>query len=201
MKNVAIVELVNRQIARLVSFPEGVVLTKGSYVRIARMPGGGLVGELLTETMLLDDKAYYELSEYINPPGSEGKYRATAKIEFADKAFGEEKVDHPRRVLRDQHNKYYGVVGTSAEIKDEVGVDLFVGDVVHLFDVNRGYIGKKFVVKGEDDDKAFVMGIKGCCMMTIDGKLGLGYTIRRYKSHTQVGEGEEYAGIRMVTEQ
>lgn len=104
--------------------------------------------------------------------------------------------DSYRDILEGSLWNHYGNVGEPARFKDELGVDLFVGDVVHLFDADGEYIGKKFVVK-DRDGKAFVMGIKDACLQS-SGKIGFGFTIYRYKHHEQVKDGEEYAKVRMV---
>lgn len=196
MKNAAIVSVESKCSTRVASFPEGVSLRKGSFVRVAFGEKEEYVGKLLTDTMTLDESAYTSLCEYINPFGSKIDIRATAEIQMTDTPFEVVEMKLTERFLEGPLEKHYGKVGEPAGFKDKLGIDLFVGDVVHLFDKEGEYIAKKFVVKDEDG-KAFVMGFKSACVQSA-GKIGLGFTIHRYKHHEQVEDGEEYAKVRMV---
>lgn len=199
MKNAAIANLEGEHCTRVVSLPEGVNLPKDSLVRIAWGKNKEGVGKLLTGTMELNEGAYSELCKYINPCGTEIEFCAIAEVQRFDKPFEVVEMKPPKRFLEGPLEKNYGNVGEPADIKDNLGIDLFVGDVVHLFDAVGEYIGKKFVVKDEGG-KAFVMGIKGACVQS-GGKIGLGFTIHRHKHHEQVEDGEEYAKVRMVSKE
>lgn len=199
MKNAAIVSVEGKSSTRVVSFPEGVSLQGGSFVRVAFGEKGKYVGKLMTNTMVLNEGAYSELCKYINPCGTEIEFCAIAEVQRFDKPFEVVETKPPKRFLEGPLEKNYGNVGEPAGIKDKLGIDLFVGDVVHLFDADGEYIAKKFVVKDEGG-KAFVMGIKGACVQS-GGKIGLGFTIHRYKHHEQVEDGEEYAKVRMVSKE
>ena len=196
MKNAAIVSVEGKSTTRVVSFPEGVSLRGGSFVRVAFGEKGEYVGKLLTNTMVLNESAYSELCKYINPCGTEIEFCAIAEVQRFDKPFAVVETKLYGRFLEGPLERHYGKVGEPAGLKDKLGTDLFVGDVVHLFDADGEHIGKKFVVKDEGG-KAFVMGIKGACVQS-SGKIGLGFTVHRYKHHEQVGDGEEYAKVRMV---
>ena len=196
MKNAAIVNVESKWSTRVVSFPEGVSLQKGSFVRVAFGEKEEYVGRLMTDTMTLDESAYTSLCEYINPLGPKSDIRATAEIQMTDTPFEVVETKLYGRFLEGSLGTHYGKVGEPVGLKDELGTDLFVGDVVHLFDADGEYIGKRFVVK-DRDGKAFVMGIKGACLQS-SGKIGSGLTVYRYKHHEQVKDGEEYAKVRMV---
>ncbi len=196
MKNAAIVNVESKCSTRVASFPEGVSLRKGSFVRVAFGEKEEYVGKLLTDTMTLDESAYTSLCEHINPLGSKIDIRATAEIQMTDTPFEVVETKPYGRFLEGSLGTHYGKVGEPAGLKDKLGTDLFVGDVVHLFDADGNYIGKKFVVK-DRGGKAFVMGIKDACLQS-SGKIGSGFTVYRYKHHEQVKNGEEYATVRMV---
>ena len=196
MKNAAIVNVESKCSTRVASFPEGVSLRKESFVRVAFGEKEEYVGKLLTDTMTLDESAYTSLCEHINPFGSKIDIRATAEIQMTDTPFEVVETKPYGRFLEGLLEKHYGKVGEPAGLKDKLGTDLFVGDVVRLFDADGKYIGKKFVVK-DRGGKAFVMGIKGACLQS-SGKIGSGFTVYRYKHHEQVKNGEEYATVRMV---
>ena len=196
MKNAAIVSVEGKSSTRVVSFPEGVSLQGGSFVRVAFGEKGEYVGKLLTNTMVLNEGAYSELCKYVNPCGTEIEFCAIAEVQRYDKPFEVVETKPYGRFLEGPLGKHYGKVGEPAGLKDKLGTDLFVGDVVNLFDADGEYIGKKFVVK-DRDGKAFVMGIKGACSQS-RGKVGLGFMIHRYKHHEQVKDGEEYAKVRMA---
>lgn len=196
MKNAAIVSVESKCSTRVASFPEGANLRKGSFVRVAFGEKEEYVGKLLTDTMTLDESAYTSLCEHINPLGSKIDIRATAEIQMTDKPFEVAETKSSKRFLEGPFGKHYGNVGETSGLKDEMGIDLFVGDVVHLFDADGEYIAKKFVVK-DRGGKAFVMGIKSSCVQS-SGKIDLGFTIHRCKRHEQVEDGEEYAKVRMV---
>lgn len=196
MKNAAIVSVEGKSSTRVVSFPEGVSLQGGSFVRVAFGEKGKYVGKLLTNTMALNEGAYSELCKYINPCGTEIEFCAIAEVQRFDKPFEVAETKPPKRFLEGPLEANYGNVGEPAGFKDKLGVDLRVGDVVHLLDKGGEYIGKKFVVK-DGDGKAFVMGIKSACMRP-GGKIGMGFGIHLCKRHEQVEDGEAYAGIRMV---
>ena len=196
MKNAAIVNVEGKSSTRVVSFPEGVSLRGGSFVRVAFGKKGNYVGKLLTNTMVLNEGAYSELCEYINPCGTEIEFCAIAEVQRSDKPFEAVETNLPERFLEGPIEKHYGNVGEPAGFKDKLGIDLFVGDVVNLFDADGEYIGKRFVVNDEGGE-AFVMGIKGACLQS-SGKIGSGFTVYRYKHHEQVKNGEEYATVRMV---
>ena len=199
MKNAAIVSVEGKSSTRVVSFPEGVSLRGGSFVRVAFGEKGEYVGKLLTNTMVLNESAYSELCKYINPCGTEIEFCAIAEVQRFDKPFEVVETKPSGRFLEGSLWNHYGNVGEPAGFKDELGVYLFVGDVVHLFGAKGEYIGKRFVVKDEDG-KAFVMGIKNACVQS-GGKIGLGFTIHRYKHYEQVEDGEEYAKVRMVSKE
>lgn len=199
MKNAAIVSVEGKSSTRVVSFPEGVSLQGGSFVRVAFGEKGEYVGKLLTDTMALNEGAYSELCKYINPCGTSIDFCAIAEVQRSDKPFEVVETKPPKRFLEGPFEKNYGEVGEPAGFKDKLGVDLCVGDVVHLFDEGGEYIGKKFVVK-DGDGKAFVMGIQGACMRS-DGKIGMGFRIHLCKRHEQVEDGEEYAKVRMVSKE
>lgn len=200
MKNAAIVNVESkcstRGSTRVVSFPEGMSLRKGTFVRVAFGEKEEYVGKLLTDTMTLDESAYTSLCEHINPLGSKIDIRAAAEIQMTDKPFEVVETNLPERFLEGPFENHYGNVGEPAGFKDKLGVDLFVGDVVHLFDADGEYIGKRFVVKDEDGE-AFVMGIKSACIRP-GGKTGMGFDVHLYKRHERVPGGEEYGGVRMV---
>ena len=196
MKNAAIVSVEGKSSTRVVSFPEGASLHGGSFVRVAFGEKGEYVGKLMTNTMVLNEGAYSELCEYINPCGTEIEFCAIAEVQRFDKPFEVVETKPYERFLEGSLGTHYGKVGEPVGLKDKLGTDLFVGDVVHLFDADGEHIGKRFVVK-DRDGKAFVMGIKGACLQS-SGKIGLGFTIYRYKHHEQVKDGEEYAKVRMV---
>lgn len=199
MKNAAIVSVEGKSSTRVVSFPEGASLQGGSFVKVAFGGKGEYVGKLQTGTMVLNEGAYSELCKYINPCGTEIEFCAIAEVQWFDKPFEVVETKPPKRFLKGHLGKNYGEVGEPAGFKDKAGVDLRVGDVVHLFDEGGEYIGRKFVVK-DDDGKAFVMGIKGACMRP-DGKIGMGFRIHLCKRHEQVEDGEEYAKVRMVSKE
>lgn len=199
MKTAAIVNVESKCSTRVASFPEGVSLRKGSFVRVAFGEKEECVGKLLTDTMTLDERAYTSLCEYINPLGSKIDIRATAEIQMTDKPFEVAETKSSKRFLEGPFGKHYGNVGEISGFNDKMGVGLFVGDVVHLFGADGTYIGKKFVVKDEDGE-VFIMGIKGACGQS-SGKIGLGFTIHRCKHHEQVEDGECYANVRMVSKE
>lgn len=199
MKNAAIVSVESKCSTRVASFPEGANLRKGSFVRVAFEEKEEYVGKLLTDTMALDESTYTSLCEYINPFGSKIDIRATAEIQMTDKPFEAVEMKPPKRFLEGHLGVNHGNVGESSGFKDKMGIDLFVGDVVHLFDADGEYIGKRFVVKDEDGE-AFVMGIRSACVQS-SGKIGRGFTIHRYKHYERVKDGENYSGIRMVSKE
>lgn len=196
MKNAAIVNVEGKSSTRVVSFPEGVSLRGGSFVRVAFEKNGNYVGKLLTNTMVLNEGAYSELCEYINPCGKEIEICAIAEVQRYDKPFEVVETNLPERFLEGPIEKHYGNVGEPAGFKDKLGIDLFVGDVVNLFDADGEYIGKRFVVKDEGGE-AFVMGIKSACIRP-GGKTGMGFDFHLYKRHERVLDGEDYGGVRMV---
>lgn len=118
-------------------------------------------------------------------PDDEFNFKTGAQIAF-DRVFQPEpeKKEPEKLRLFDGDGNFYGIVGTPTKYKDVYGRPLFVGDIV---EVENSFFPLHFVC--EDDDDAFIYGIKNAC----DPNTG---TIRDWKVQlvtpfTEVKDGTE----------
>jgi hypothetical protein len=120
-------------------------------------------------------------------PDDEFNFKTGATIAF-DRAFQPEPEKKEPKKLRlfSVAGKCYGTVGNPTRYKDINGRPLFVGDIVEL---ENAINPKQFVC--EDEDGAFICGIKNSCNI----ELGVicGWTVRLATPFTEVKDGTKVA--------
>ena len=94
------------------------------------------------------------------------------------------------KLISEQNGSHYGNMGESTGLKDSLGVELFVGDVVKVFENGRE-IKETFIVK--NDGKCFVMGLKAQTLAD-----DLGFKTQKIKSYEDVVNDEQYGVIKAV---
>lgn len=93
--------------------------------------------------------------------------------------------------------KNYGYIGEAADFTDVILRDLYVGDIVELYDVkNREWVGKHFVCK--KDGKGFVMSVAASKFKDgVSTNLGK-WRIKKVKSYKDLKHGETLGIIKVV---
>lgn len=108
------------------------------------------------------------------------------ELKPGDKIHGDyievvEVPEEPKKKLEILKGKeHYGIVGTPTKMKDCRGAQLFVGDRVKICSNYTPYDGKYLRLVVEDDQKQFVMGIKGSCNADT-GKIADNWRIEKVK--------------------
>lgn len=103
----------------------------------------------------------------------------------------------------DNNGKNSGEIGKGTKYTDAVGRKLFVGDVVEHFS-NRGESYGDTIIVDEyltylKATKQFVMGIEMCCNDKT-GEINDGWKLIKKRSFSDVKNGEEFYGIKYITE-
>ena len=196
MKNVVIAHCDDYVIANDVAdVPEGVTLKSGDKVMV-KSEGKDYECQCLTDSFTVSEDAYKAITFYFRNPDVR-EVAVVGKVERKVVPFGSASLPERKRVLRGPNGMSYGEVGKPTCFKDKIGIELKVGDVVHLFDSSGNYANKEFVVCPEDLGRAFVMGIQSCGPTEIDGLLEGGWTIHLHKSFVKVLTGTAYGGVTM----
>lgn len=199
MKNVAIVFSSDSDVGEnIISIPEGCVVENGDLV-MAKVAGKDIVCECLTSNFAASEETVVALRKYFKRDDC-AEPKALGRVEQSVAPFRKLEKKHVGRVIRDKRGEHYGFVGHPAGFKDKLGIDLFVGDVVHLFDCEGAYRGKKFIVKPDAHKRCFVMGVAGAGPTKKIGELEHGWTIHRFKSFEKVTGNEEFDNLRVVPE-
>ena len=133
---------------------------------------------------------------------AEAKCHPDDKFDFAigaklacDRLLEEKKEPELKPYLQNEpHNRFYGYIGETTNIKDIFGRQLRVGDTVHIIHERMGLNGERVVVKL--DNISFVRGIEANCYDT--GEIASEWKICRCRRHEEIKDGEIIDGITYI---
>lgn len=95
--------------------------------------------------------------------------------------------------------KVFGYIGDPTPLKDAIGRELKIGDIVELYDKERSYVNECVVCYDAEEKKAYVMGILSSCKE--NGTIRDGWKIILKRKYEEVANGENVRGFKYIKEE
>ena len=139
---------------------------------------------LLTEEIEKNEKLIEELQKQINDYKEE--------LKKLNKKF----VPYLKYSILTGYEKNFGEIGKKTKLTALFGEELYVGDVVELYDIDGNKIKSRTYIC-EEEGKAFVMCIANDSYNMKNG-IARNWQVRKIKSYKELNHNEEYRFVKAI---